>query len=66
MSVLFACCGIVVLVDLIALTAIPGGIPWRADPESGMLRYSGCLHPNFPADHKQGGPVESFNRKSQN
>jgi hypothetical protein len=54
MGVLFACCRIVVLVVLIALIAIPGGIPWHADPESGMLRYSGWPAPQFPADHKQG------------
>jgi hypothetical protein len=66
MGVLFACCRIVVLVDLIALIAIPGDIPLHADPASGLLRYSGWPAPQFPADHKQGGPVESFNRKSQN
>jgi hypothetical protein len=52
MGVLFACCRIVVLVDLIALVAIPGDIPLHAGPASGLLRYSGWPAPQFPADHK--------------
>lgn len=43
MGVLFAGCGIVVMVNLIALIAVSGDISWHPDPDSGMLRYSGIF-----------------------
>jgi hypothetical protein len=48
MGVLFACWRIVVLVDLIALIAIPGDIPGMQTQQADCCVTADGLHPNFP------------------
>jgi hypothetical protein len=48
MGVLFACCGILVLVDLIALIAIPVTSPGVQTQKAECCVTADGLHPNFP------------------